>query len=203
MNQKTPLLSPNAPPSFLHVLPFDVFRLDKNARQPQPHFHMDVEMLLVIEGHMDYRFGGQNHALEAGELIAFWAGMPHQLLESGEALRAVCLQVPLLLYHGWGLPEEFSRRLFGGEMVRENYAGGMRAAALLERKGAAVREIDVSNDPATRERLLRETGSHTVPQIFINGVSVGGFDDISALERRGTLDAMLREAPARGVAPTA
>ncbi len=71
----------------------------------------------------------------------------------------------------------------------------MRAAALLERKGAAVREVDVSNDPETRERLLRETGSHTVPQIFINGVSVGGFDDISALDRRGNLDSLLREAP--------
>ena len=78
----------------------------------------------------------------------------------------------------------------------------MRAAALLERKGAAVREIDVSNDPQTRDRLLRETGSHTVPQIFINGVSVGGFDDISAHERRGSLDALLRESPSRSPAAT-
>ncbi|MEO6600889.1 MAG: glutaredoxin 3 [Polyangiaceae bacterium] len=78
----------------------------------------------------------------------------------------------------------------------------MRASALLERKGAAVREIDVSNDPPTRERLLRETGSHTVPQVFINGVSVGGFDDISALERSGSLEALLREAPSRSAATT-
>jgi glutaredoxin 3 len=77
-----------------------------------------------------------------------------------------------------------------------------RAAALLGRKGAAVREIDVSNDPETRQRLLRETGSHTVPQIFINGVSVGGFDDISALDQRGALDALLREEPAPHPAPT-
>ena len=78
----------------------------------------------------------------------------------------------------------------------------LRAAALLERKGVAVREIDVSNDPQTRERLLRETGSHTVPQVFINGVSVGGFDDISALDRRGALDPLLREAPAQAPATT-
>ncbi len=71
----------------------------------------------------------------------------------------------------------------------------MRAAALLNRKGVNVREIDVSNDPSTRDRLLEKTGSHTVPQIFINGASVGGFDDISALDRRGALDALLREAP--------
>jgi len=71
----------------------------------------------------------------------------------------------------------------------------IRAAALLHRKGAAVREVDVSNDPETRARLERETGSYTVPQIFINGVSVGGFDDISALDRRGALDGLLRQQP--------
>ena len=73
----------------------------------------------------------------------------------------------------------------------------MRAALLLKRKGVAFQEIDVSDDPETRERLLRETGSHTVPQIFINGASVGGYDDIAMLDRRGALDPLLREAPVR------
>ena len=69
----------------------------------------------------------------------------------------------------------------------------MRAATLLRRKGVAFREVDVSGDPAARQRLRVETGSHTVPQIFINEVSVGGFDDIAALERAGTLDALLAQ----------
>lgn len=73
----------------------------------------------------------------------------------------------------------------------------MRAAVLLKGKGVRFEEIDVSNDPQTRERLLRETGSHTVPQIFINGASVGGYDDIASLDRRGALDPLLREARAR------
>ena len=73
----------------------------------------------------------------------------------------------------------------------------MRAAMLLKGKGVDFREIDVSNDPDTRERLVRETGAHTVPQIFINGVSVGGFDDIASLDRRGALDPLLRAAPVR------
>jgi len=71
----------------------------------------------------------------------------------------------------------------------------MRAAMLLKGKGIVFQEIDVSNDPDTRERLVRETGSHTVPQIFINGASVGGYDDIATLDRRGALDPLLREAP--------
>ena len=71
----------------------------------------------------------------------------------------------------------------------------VRAAMLLKKKGVEFKEIDVSNDDEARERLLRDTGSRTVPQIFINGVSVGGFDDIASLDRRGALDPLLREAP--------
>jgi glutaredoxin 3 len=73
-----------------------------------------------------------------------------------------------------------------------------RAAELLRRKGAVFKEVDVSNDPQARVRLQEQTGSHTVPQIFINGVSVGGFDDIAALDRRSLLDPMLREPAPRG-----
>jgi len=72
----------------------------------------------------------------------------------------------------------------------------VRAAMLLKGKGVAFREIDVSDDPEARARLLRQTGQRTVPQIFINGVSVGGYDDIARLDRRGALDPLLRESPA-------
>ena len=70
-----------------------------------------------------------------------------------------------------------------------------RAADLLRRKGAEFKEVDVSGDSDTRQRLLEKTGSSTVPQIFINGEAIGGYDDIAALDRRGALDALLRAAP--------
>jgi glutaredoxin 3 len=73
----------------------------------------------------------------------------------------------------------------------------VRAAMLLKGKGVAFREVDVSDDPEARERLVRETGQRTVPQIFINGASVGGYDDIARLDRRGALDPLLSEPPAR------
>ena len=68
------------------------------------------------------------------------------------------------------------------------------AARLLERKGARVREVDVSANAACREWLMQKTGMRTVPQIFINGRSVRGFNDIVELDRRGQLDPLLREA---------
>ncbi|PKQ06841.1 MAG: glutaredoxin 3 [Alphaproteobacteria bacterium HGW-Alphaproteobacteria-11] len=67
-----------------------------------------------------------------------------------------------------------------------------RAKALLGRKGIAFTEIDVGMDvDKRREMMARANGRHTVPQIFIDNVHVGGSDDLQALDRAGKLDAML------------
>ena len=66
------------------------------------------------------------------------------------------------------------------------------AKRLLTKKGVAFTEIDVSRDPALRSKMTaRAGGSHTVPQIFIDGTHVGGCDDIHALDHAGKLDPML------------
>ena len=67
----------------------------------------------------------------------------------------------------------------------------MRAKALFARKGVQYQEIDVSSDDQKRHWLVQTTGQRTVPQIFINDKSVGGFDEIAALDRKGELDPML------------
>ena len=78
------------------------------------------------------------------------------------------------------------------EMYRTPYCPYcVRAAHLLKRKGVEYVEIDVSGDPEKREWLIETTGQRTVPQIFINGQSVGGCDDLYALERAGRLDPLL------------
>ncbi|MGD9916388.1 MAG: glutaredoxin 3 [Paenirhodobacter sp.] len=68
------------------------------------------------------------------------------------------------------------------------------AKALLSRKGVAFEETDVGADPAQRQAMMaRANGRRTVPQIFIDGVGVGGCDDIHALDAAGKLDAMLAD----------
>jgi glutaredoxin 3 len=68
----------------------------------------------------------------------------------------------------------------------------VRARGLLERKGAAVREIKVDEDPAERQAMLtRSGGRRTVPQIFIGDRHVGGFEELYALDRAGELDQLL------------
>lgn len=70
-----------------------------------------------------------------------------------------------------------------------------RARMLLEEKGAAFREVDVSRDMSLRAWLHEATGRRTVPQIFINGRPVGGYDDLAHLDRLGELDRLLAENP--------
>ena len=66
------------------------------------------------------------------------------------------------------------------------------ARGLLDRKGVAYEVIDVGAEPERRaEMTQRANGRRTVPQIFIDGVHVGGSDDLHALDRQGKLDPML------------
>lgn len=67
-----------------------------------------------------------------------------------------------------------------------------RAKRLLDGKGAAYEEIDISmGGPKRQEMLAKSNGRTTVPQIFIGDTHVGGSDDLAALEREGRLDALL------------
>ncbi|MFV0333206.1 MAG: glutaredoxin 3 [Tropicimonas sp.] len=71
--------------------------------------------------------------------------------------------------------------------------GYCRAAKrLLEVKGVSFAEVDVAREPQRRQEMMeRAGGRHTVPQIFIGGIHVGGCDDLHELDRTGRLDALL------------
>ena len=63
----------------------------------------------------------------------------------------------------------------------------IRAKRLLEARGIPFEEIDVGNDDALREDIIRRTGRRTVPQIFIDERSIGGFEELAALDAAGKL----------------
>lgn len=67
-----------------------------------------------------------------------------------------------------------------------------RAKRLLDEKGVAYEEYDISmGGPKREEMQSRAPGAMTVPQIFIDDKHVGGSDDLATLERQGQLDGML------------
>ena len=65
------------------------------------------------------------------------------------------------------------------------------AGALLRKKGVTWREVDVTWDAELREEMEERSGRRTVPQIFIDDFSVGGYDDLARLDRAGELDPLL------------
>lgn len=70
------------------------------------------------------------------------------------------------------------------------------AERLLRNKGVAFENIDCTGDREKREWLVEVTGRTTVPQVFIDGRAIGGYDDMRELDRRGELDKLLAGAAA-------
>lgn len=67
-----------------------------------------------------------------------------------------------------------------------------RAKALLQAKGVAFEEYDITlGGPRRDEMIERNPAARTVPQIFIAGRAIGGSDDLAALDETGGLDALL------------
>ena len=82
------------------------------------------------------------------------------------------------------------------KMYTRKWCGYCTAAVrLLDAKGVDYENIDCSGDAKTRKWLVEVTGRTTVPQIFIDGQAIGGYDDLRALDRRGDLDKLLWDLP--------
>lgn len=67
------------------------------------------------------------------------------------------------------------------------------ARRLLQQKGVTYEEVRVDEDYSRRDEMMRISGRRTVPQIFVGETHVGGFDDLSALDRAGGLDPLLKD----------
>jgi thioredoxin reductase (NADPH) len=76
--------------------------------------------------------------------------------------------------------------------AREDCPYCLKAKALLKEKGQEFSEIDVTRDPERlQEMLARSRGRKTVPEIFINGELIGGYNELATLSQQGRLDEIL------------
>lgn len=68
----------------------------------------------------------------------------------------------------------------------------VRAEQLLRAKGVGeIAKVRVDLEPARRAEMMQKTGRRTVPQIYIGGLHVGGYDDLVVLDRAGKLQPLL------------
>jgi glutaredoxin 3 len=85
------------------------------------------------------------------------------------------------------VPDKAKIEIYGSE-----YCGYCTAARLLlEKKGIEYDDILISKDEKTLAAIMERGIGRSVPQIFINGQPIGGFDELYALEQSGDLDQLL------------
>jgi glutaredoxin 3 len=67
----------------------------------------------------------------------------------------------------------------------------IRAKALLQSRELAFEEINLARDPDGRTKLVELTGMMTFPQILIGNQPIGGYDQLAAADRDGSLTELL------------
>jgi AraC-like DNA-binding protein len=168
---------------------FDTLRFGierrKPYRLPRQHAHSDVEMVLTESGELTQLLGGRRLSCAAGELTAFWAGIPHQPVSIAKGTICYFVHFPVSWLLEWRLPSTFVRSLLGGEAVRcppalvalarerfrtwcDELAAGSAAAAsapmVLELE-ALVRRMAHSTPAVGTERPPRPAGAGRSEQI--------------------------------------
>ena len=68
----------------------------------------------------------------------------------------------------------------------------IRAKSLLNKKNIDFIEYKIDGDESAREKMSnRADGKRSLPQIFIDNQSIGGCDDLYALEEENKLDPLI------------
>jgi len=81
---------------------------------PRAHRHDDIEVNVVLDGQLDYLFGGRRVTIPAGATYVFWAALPHQVVATAEGSAAGWLTVPLDEVLRWRVPEPVITELLSG-----------------------------------------------------------------------------------------
>ncbi|HVK34836.1 MAG TPA: helix-turn-helix domain-containing protein [Microlunatus sp.] len=83
------------------------------------HRHDDLEINVVLEGDLEYLFGGDRLVIPAGHTALFWAAAPHRLIASdARPSSEVCwIHVPLRAALRWTLPTSFGTEILAQRTV--------------------------------------------------------------------------------------
>ena len=84
---------------------------------PGPHLHSQVELNLLLEGHMTYWFDGRQITVSSGRLALFWGMIPHQVTDRAAGTRFVCLYVPMSVFLGLPTLSRLREAIFRGAVV--------------------------------------------------------------------------------------
>jgi hypothetical protein len=93
----------------------------------RPDHHNEIELNMLQTGWLTYLLGGRKVRIEAGHLSAFWAAIPHQIIDFGSETEYFVATLPLAWFLQCRLPEPLVQPLMRGEVLSDS--GTDRAAA--------------------------------------------------------------------------
>ena len=67
----------------------------------------------------------------------------------------------------------------------------VRAKNFFTKKNIEYTEIMIDQDPSLISEMIKKSGRQSVPQIFIDDIHIGGYDDLYLLDKKGLLDKLL------------
>ena len=83
---------------------------------PRSDRHNEIEINLIESGKLVYLLGGRKVQVPAGRLTAFWAVVPHQIVEFEGLESYYVLTIPLPWFLQWRLPERFTQAILGSDV---------------------------------------------------------------------------------------
>jgi AraC-like DNA-binding protein len=85
----------------------------------RPERHSELELFCLEEGHATYLIGGSHITVDAGDLVLFWAALPHQSLRFSEhaALALSWVTIPLAWFLQWRLPDVLTHPILHGKAI--------------------------------------------------------------------------------------
>lgn len=94
----------------------------------EPHRHSEIELNYVYEGAMTYLFGTGETPVAAGQLVLFWAALPHKIVQALPNTTFTWLTIPLARFLNWQLPQQISRLMLEGKTIRDARTGSEGSA---------------------------------------------------------------------------
>ena len=85
----------------------------------RPDHHNEIELNMLHTGWVTYLLGGRKVRIEAGPLSAFWAAIPHQIIDFGRGTEYFVATIPLSWFLQCELPERMTQPLMRGEVISE------------------------------------------------------------------------------------
>jgi AraC family transcriptional regulator, melibiose operon regulatory protein len=85
----------------------------------RPDRHNEIELNYLQSGWLVYLLGGRKVRVEANHLSAFWAALPHQILEFGAETEYFVATIPLPWFLQCRLPDSLVQPLLQGHIVSD------------------------------------------------------------------------------------